>query len=195
MSAPVQLAALAVFSSLSLNLILQCGLGVRRITAVQEGDDTIPLPQAGIIFISVLLLWVFFSYILSPLLLGFFEYVLLFPLSALVYYALEFFLYRVLLKKRSQSHRTTAFCDGLTAVSLLLTLHLASGFIDAAVLSFGFAFGILLALFILDEIHRRSGMEAVPRFLRGSPLALIAMGFLSLIFTSAAYMFFRVIGG
>jgi electron transport complex protein RnfA len=195
MSVPAQLAALAVFSSLSLNLILQCGLGMARITAIRKGEGGIPLPQTGILFVSVLLLWAVFSYILSPLFLGFFEYVLLFPMSGLVYFSLEFLLYRVILKKDSRGTGTMACCDGLTAASLFLTLHLASGFIEAAVISFGFAFGVLLALLILGEIHRRSEMEAVPRFLRGSPLALISMGFLSMIFCAAALMFFRAAGG
>jgi electron transport complex protein RnfA len=195
MSAPVQLAALAVFSSLSLNLILQCGLGLRNIRAVRKGDDAIPLPQTGILLISVLLLWVIFSYVISPLFLGFLVYLLLFPLSALVYAGLEFFFYRVMLKKKSRNSRISASCDGLTAAALFLTLHLASGFMEAAVLAFGFAFGVLLAMLILDEIYRQSGMEAVPRFLRGSPLALISMGFLSLIFTSASLMLFKAVGG
>jgi electron transport complex protein RnfA len=194
-SAPVQLAALAVFSSLSLNLILHCGLGLRRAVAVRDPDDVSPLLRPGIIFLSVLLLWMVFSYIISPLSSGFFNYVLLFPLSALVYAGWEFFFYRIVLKKVSQPPRTAVFCDGLTAAALFLTLHLASGFIEAVVLAFSFAFGVLLAIFILDEIHRRSEMEAVPRFLRGGPLALISLGFLSLIFTSAALIFFRALEG
>ncbi|MDR0624126.1 MAG: hypothetical protein LBG10_06820 [Treponema sp.] len=195
MNAAVQLAALAVFSSLSLNLILHCGLGMRGTAAIRKEDGRVSLPPMGIIFISVLLLWAVFSYILSPLFPVFFEYVLLFPMSGLVYFGLEFLFYRVVLKKEPRQTGIISFCDGLTAASLFLTLHLASGFLEAAVLSFGFAFGILLALLILGEIHRRSGMEAVPRFLRGSPLALISMGFLALIFTSAALIFFKAIGG
>jgi electron transport complex protein RnfA len=116
-------------------------------------------------------------------------------MSALVYFSLDFLFGRIIQKKTSPGTGTVACCDGLTAAALFLSLHLASGFIEAAVLAFGFAFGILLALLILGEIHRRSEMEAVPRFLRGSPLALISMGLLSLIFSSAALMFFKVIGG
>jgi hypothetical protein len=36
-------------------------------------------------------------------------------------------------------------------------------------------------------------MEAVPRWLRGGPLALIAMGLLSLVFSSGALMLFGVL--
>jgi electron transport complex protein RnfA len=195
MNAAVQLAALAVFSSLSLNLILHCGLGMRGTAAIRREDGRVSLPPVGIIFASALLLWTVFSYVLSPFFPVFFEYVLLFPMSCLVYFSLEFLFYRMVLKKDPPKTGAVTFCDGLTAASLFLTLHLASGFLEAAILSFGFAFGVLLALLILGEIHRRSGMEAVPRFLRGSPLALVSMGFLSQIFSSAALIFFRAIGG
>jgi electron transport complex protein RnfA len=186
---PFQLAALAVFSSLSMNLLLQCGLGMRE--AVQEREDPVPLVQIGLVFLSLLLLWPLFSYVLV---LGFVEYLLLFPASALVYAGLERLLFRTILKREIPKSQNCCFCDGLTAAALFLTLHLASGFVEAAVLSLGFALGVLLALLILAEIRRRSRMEAVPRFLRGSPLILISMGLLSLIFSSAALIFFRVLG-
>jgi electron transport complex protein RnfA len=190
MNLAAQLAALAVFSSLSMNLFLQCGLGMGG--AVRKWETPLLFFQTGTVFLSVLLLWVVFAYILP---LGFFEYLLLFPSSALVYAGLERFLFRIILKKEIPETRIIGFCDGLTAASLFLTLHLASGFIEAAVLALGFALGVLLALLILNEIHRRSCMEAVPRFLRGSPLALISMGLLSLIFSSAALMFYQALGG
>jgi electron transport complex protein RnfA len=190
MSVPAQLAALAVFSGLAMNLFLQCGLGMRA--AAREGETQVPLFQIGLVFVSVLLLWILFSYILP---LGFFKYLLLFPLSALVYAALERLFFRFFLKKPAPPAHSFCFCDGLTAAALFLTLHLASGFIEAAVLSLGFSLGILLSLLILAEIRRRSRMEAVPRLLRGSPLALISMGLLSLIFSSAALIFYRALGG
>jgi electron transport complex protein RnfA len=180
---------LAVFSCLSMNLLLQCGLGMGG--AVQEGDRPVPLIQTGLILLSLLLLWPLFSYVLV---LGFFEYLLLFPSSALVYAGLERLLFRIILKRELSKSQNCCFCDGLTAAALFITLHLASGFIEAAVLSLGFALGMLLALLILAEIRRRSRMEAVPRFLRGSPLLLISMGLLSLIFSSAALVFYLALG-
>jgi electron transport complex protein RnfA len=195
MSGQVNLAVLAVFSSLSLNLILQCGLGMKRIAVTRKGEAGNAFLQTGIVFVSVLLLWLVFSYILSPLFPVFFDYVLLFPMSALVYSGVEFLFYRGILKKKSPKPPGLVFCDGLTAAALFLTHHLASNFSEAAVLAFGFAFGVLLSLLILGEIRRRSEMEAVPRFLRGSPLMLISMGLLSLIFSGAALILFRAIGG
>ena len=72
-------------------------------------------------------------------------------------------------------------------------LNVARNFVDATALSLGFALGIALAVAIISEIRRRSAMEAVPVPLRGGPLALIAMGLLSLIFSSTALMFYEIL--
>jgi electron transport complex protein RnfA len=189
MSVPAQLAALAVFSSLAMNLLLQCGLGMRE--AVRE-DARLAFLQAGLIFVPAFLLWLFFSYVFFP---GFFTYLLLFPLNALVYAGLERLLFQAVLKRENREAQAPGFSSGLSAAALFLTLHLASGFAEALVLSLGFALGFLLSRLILAEIRRRSEMEAVPRFLRGSPLMLISMSLLSLIFSSAALIFFRALGG
>jgi electron transport complex protein RnfA len=113
----------------------------------------------------------------------------------MVYGGVEFLLYRLIFKKKALKGASLVFCDGLAAAALFITLNTASGFIEAAALSFGFALGILLAHIILGEIRRRSMMERVPRFLRGSPLILVSTGLLSMIFSSAALVFFRVLGG
>jgi electron transport complex protein RnfA len=190
MSAPLHLAVLAVFSGLSMNLLLQCGLGMRG--AAREGERPFLLVRIGLVFLSVLILWTFFSYVFHP---GFFEYLLLFPLSALIYAGLERLLFRAVLKQEAPGFKESYCCDGLTAAALFLTLHLASGFVEAAVLSLGFSLGLLISLLILAEVRRRSRMEAVPRLLRGSPLALISMGLLALIFSSTAFIFYQALGG
>jgi electron transport complex protein RnfA len=190
MSDSAQLAALAVFSSLSMNLLLRCGLGMQA--AAGEEDKPVPFVQMGLLVVSVLILWLFFSYILP---LGFFAYLLLFPGSALVHAGLEQFFFRIIRKQETSKPQSSGFCNGLTAGALFLTLNLASGFLEAAILSLGFALGTLLSLLILAEIRRRSRIEAVPRFLRGSPLALVSMGLLSLIFSSAAVILYRAFGG
>jgi electron transport complex protein RnfA len=85
--------------------------------------------------------------------------------------------------------------DGLGAAALFITMNAASRFVEAAVLSAGFSLGLLLSLLILREIRRRSRMEAVPRFLRGSPLVLVSMGLLSLVSGALAVIFFRTLEG
>jgi electron transport complex protein RnfA len=202
-------AALGVFSSLSLNLALQFGLGMRGLSAGRRKNHPVPFLEAGVIFLSVLILWLFFTFILAPLQLGFFWYILLFPLSALVCTLVEWLLAQLVRflaakviyqdpppkgEKRSRRlFRGISAYDGLVPLSLLLTLNVGFTILEAAVLSFGFALGILLTSLILKEINRRAGMEAVPRFLRGDPLTLISMGLLSLIFSFAGIMFFDVL--
>ncbi|MDR0584839.1 MAG: hypothetical protein LBG57_10910 [Treponema sp.] len=192
---PAPLALFAVFASLSMNLALQCGLDMRGIAVTQKAGEKPPLVKLGILFITILLLWIIFSYIISSLPLGFFMYVLLFPLSALVHFGLEYLVYRFVLKRALESDGPIHYCSGLAAAALFVSLNIAGGFVEAASLSFGFVLGILLVFVIIGEIRRRSMMEAVPRFLRGAPLSLISMGLLSLVFSSAALVFFRVIGG
>ncbi|MDR1576570.1 MAG: hypothetical protein LBS37_11240 [Treponema sp.] len=189
------LALFAVFASLSANLALQCGLGMRGIAVTQEAGKKPPLVNLGILFVTILFLWIVFSYVISSLPLGFFMYVLLFPMSAFVYFGFEYLVYRFALKTAVESDGPIHYCDGLAAAALFVTLNLAGGFVEAAMLSFGFVLGILLVFVIIGEIRRRSMMEAVPRFLRGAPLSLISMGLLSLIFSSAALILFRAIGG
>jgi electron transport complex protein RnfA len=186
---------LAVFAGLSVNLILQCGLGMRGIVISQRAGKKPPVVKLGILFGTVLLLWIFFSYVITPLPLGFFAYILLFPLSALAYFGFEYLTYRFALKKAVETDGPVNYCDGLCAAALFITLGVAGGFVEAAALSFGFVLGIFLAFVIIGEIRRRSMMERVPAFLRGTPLSLISMGLLSLIFSFAALIFFRASGG
>jgi electron transport complex protein RnfA len=187
---------LAVFSGLSSNLVLQFGLGMGGISAKRDkgGGPLFPF-QLGLLFAAVLLLWAFFIYIVSPLGLGLFEYVLLFPLSAVVCIGLELLTLRLFPRLFSPPplFNPVSAYEGLAVVSLLLTLHLAVSFVEAAVLSLGFSLGIFLSILILNEIRRRSVMEMVPDFLRGSPLVLISMGLLSLIFSSLTGIFLKIL--
>jgi electron transport complex protein RnfA len=189
------LALFVVFSSLSMNLILQCGLGMRGV-AVHEKTRMKPfLIKLGILWSTVIVLWIGFSRIVTSLLPGFFGYILAFPLSALVFSGLEELAGRFILKGEGRAGDSLAFCDGLAAAALFMSLNIAGGFFEALVVSFGFTAGVFLACVIIREIRRRSALEAVPRFLRGGPLTLVSMGLLSLVFSSAALLFFSVLGG
>ncbi|MDR2617537.1 MAG: hypothetical protein LBC62_01590 [Treponema sp.] len=190
------LAALAVFAGLSLNLILQFALGTRGVLLFTRDSRETPFPvfQMANLFVSVFVLWAAYYYILRPLSGGALEYFLLFPLSALVCLGFESLRKKVSPKQESPGafSASTAY-GGLVPVSLIMTIHLALTVFDAAVLAFFFALGCFLALLILGEIRRRSGLEWVPRYLRGSPLVLISMGLLSMIFAAAAWICFRVL--
>jgi electron transport complex protein RnfA len=193
-SAIATLAMFAFFASLSINLALHCGLGIRGMIISQSAGMRPPWVKLGILFITTLFLWIIFSYIIFSLPLGFFGYVLLFPLSSLAYFCFEYLIYRFGLKKAVDNDNINCY-DGLTAAALFITLNIAGGFVEALVLCFAFVLGLLLAFVILGEIRRRSMLEEVPLLLRGTPLSLIAMGLLSLVFASAALLFFRAIGG
>jgi electron transport complex protein RnfA len=214
------LGALAVFSGLSLNMILQFGLGISAITggdtAARKGSNEVPLSQWGILFLSVLILWCFFSYIVIPSAFGFLESFLLFPAAAAVsqglcwlfsyifrpgkttgafppgFQKLFLELKRVFPKTRPE-HFLSPY-NGLVLAALFLTQRLALSFLEALVLFLGFFLGCLGAAFILREIQMRSSHEAVPRILRGSPLTLLSMGLLSLIFSSVSAILLRVLG-
>jgi electron transport complex protein RnfA len=152
--------------------------------------------ELGVFFVTILLLWLVFSFVRSLIPLGLFEFILLFPVSYLVFFGLEYVVNRLVQKKASTTGQflNDMFAGGIfSGAGLFVTLNIANGIVEAAVLSMGFTFGIVLATLIVAEIRRRSEMEAVPRFLRGSPLALVAMGLLSLVFSSAAMMFFDVL--
>jgi electron transport complex protein RnfA len=187
------LAALAVFSGLSLNLIFQLALGIRGISEASK-QKRIPLFQCGSLFVSVLFLWLICQYILRSLSGGFLEYFLFFPLASLVCMGIEALWNRIYpqIEKVRVFSSLTAY-DGLALASLMLTFNLAMNFTEAALLSFSFSLGCLLAMFILGEIRRRSLMEWVPHSLRGSPLAIISMGLLSMISASGAWICFRIL--
>jgi electron transport complex protein RnfA len=187
------LVSLGLLSGLSLNLLLQCGIGMGGISAEQEGETFIPCVQIGILFVSVLVLWLFFFYLFS--LPGFYEYILLFPLSIAFLCGLELLVSLGTGKPVRGLFEPATSYDGLGAAALFITMNTASRFVEAAVLSAGFSLGLLLSLLILKELKRRSQMEAVPRFLRGSPLVLVSMGLLSLVSGASAAIFFRALGG
>jgi len=191
------LLSLAVLSGLSMNLVLQLGLGARELALGGEpgdpGGGRAPsgLPAGLCAFlVSVPLLWLALSLARQILPLGFFEYVLAFPASLAASSAWG------LLPWGRKARGPDAFGGGaLAGAALFVALLVAGGLAEAVALALGFAGGALLAFAIVAEIKRRAGMEAVPRWLRGAPLALVAMGLLSLVFSSAAAMLFGALGG
>ncbi|MDR3161058.1 MAG: hypothetical protein LBU28_05520 [Spirochaetaceae bacterium] len=193
------LGALGVLSGLSLNLVLQFGLGIRRAALQEEEEEDVfrfsPLPW-GIIFLSVPLLWFFFASIVAPLSLGSFEYLLVFPLCALTAGGLERaagrFFPQFVTDPSLFNPRTAYNC--LLPAALMVVIGLAVSLVDAVVLSLGFSLGIFLAFLILREIRRRASLERVPRLLRGAPLMLISLGLLSLIFSSLGFICMRILG-
>jgi electron transport complex protein RnfA len=189
---------LAVFSGLSMNLILQFGLGLKEIALPGSTQDT-PIKEllvaSGILFVSVIVLWLIFSFFRSFLFIGLFEYVLLFPVSILFFSLVTKGFIAKISKQGEAIHLYDALSGGApVAAALFVTLNVAGGLLELVVLSLGFSCGMVLAVLIAGEIRRCSQMELVPRWLRGGPLVIVALGLLSLVFSSGALMLFQVLG-
>jgi electron transport complex protein RnfA len=199
----VYIAGLAVFSGLSLNLLLQFALGTAGAASdtgyKANAKRELPLIQFCIIFVSIIFLWIFFKYFLPAFWRGFSVYFLFYPLSAMVCMGFELFVERVLprvfskLKGIRKSFSAITAYDGLVPASLIITFIVADAFADVLVIALFFVVGNLTAMFTLNEIARRSSLERVPKHLRGTPLVLVSMGLLSLISTFAAGIFFKIL--
>ncbi|MDR2397190.1 MAG: hypothetical protein LBD74_00345 [Spirochaetaceae bacterium] len=185
---------LLVFSGFTLNLLLHGGLGLGSLIGRDESQP-LPFPQLGILWLSVVLLWAISSYGLFFLPLGFLEYTLLFPFSALACMGLERLMVRVFPTARDYPvfNPATAY-DGLVVGSLLMSLHLAGTLGEACILSLGFAVGTGLSAALLKEIRIRSALELVPQVMQGRPLALLSAGLVSLLFSALGLIFFDVLG-
>ncbi|MDR2403477.1 MAG: hypothetical protein LBD78_05560 [Spirochaetaceae bacterium] len=189
------LAILAIFSGLSLNPLLQFGLGIQNFEAEDQRPVRYTLFQWFLLFVTVLLLWLFFIYILSPLSLGFFEYFLVFPLIVAVRQGFEKAAKYLVLPGQDRPETSgKSVHDGLAIAAFFLTMRLAGSFAGAVVLSLGFSLGSFAAARILNAIYRRSSIETIPPILRGMPLLFVSMGLLSLISSSVAVILLRVLG-
>ena len=184
---------LIIFSAFTMNLVLQCALGIKGVAGSKNPARMSSLLKIGIIFISTFLMWVLLSKIISSIIYGIFIYVILFPLSFMLYNAFEFLLFNFMLKRDTEDDYSISFPGGITAAAVFITINIASNAKEALALSFGFSMGTFLVFIILGEIRRRASLETVPRFLRGKPLVLISMGLLSLVFSIASILLFRMI--
>lgn len=195
----ISLAALGICASLAMNLLVQFGLGLGFVAedGRDRSRDSYALP-ALIFFFSLFFLWLFFTYIVAPLGPGFYWYLLLYPLSAALLRGLEALAARKMPEFLSRLGRPFPVLPRcwveFLVLGLLISLHLALRPLEALVLALSFSLGLGFSLAALREISRRSRFEAVPPFLRGSPLALISLGLLSMIFSFASVMFFNLSG-
>jgi len=185
---------LIILSAFSMNLTLQCALGIKGAAESRSPGNLSTFLKLVIIFLCVVMLWAFFFKVIHSMFSGMFIYVLMFPVSFIVYEALEYLFFNQLLKERLGNECSVSFPGGITVAAVFICVNIAEDLTQAALLSFGFAAGIYLVLIITGEIRRRAALEAVPLFLRGKPLVLISMGMLSLVFSVSALLVFRMIG-
>lgn len=185
---------LFIYSAFTINLVLQCALGIKGVVESKNHFIVSSLVKLGLVFVSVILLWVFFSRIIFSVISGPLLYILIFPVSSMAYSGFEYIIFRYLLKKDAKHESVIDFPDGITAVSVFICVNISRNFFETAVLSFGFSSGIFLVNIIICEIRTRASLEAVPVFLRGKPLILVTMGLLSLVFSTASVLLFKMMG-
>ena len=205
--------ALVLFAALSLNLLLHFALGIKELILRERFPPILLYYPWIILFVSTILLWVFFARILF-FTGGIFDLFLVFPLSVLCSMALEKLLFRVLLAVKeypllkglsikdiplveNPAENKGVFSvgstfNGMAGAALFLTLHFALSFADAVLLALAFSAGGLLAFLLVKEIQKRSFLETIPYSLRGTPLLLITMGLLSLVFSAASVLFLKI---
>jgi len=183
-----------IFSSISMNLILHFGIGIKGASESKNPIDASTLVKSAVIFFAVILLWLFFSKVVSSISSGVFIYILLFPVTSIVYNGFEYLIFRYLVKKDPKEEGIISFPCGITSIAAFICINIANNFLQAIVISFGFIAGIFLVNLIVREIRKRAALEAVPVFMRGKPLVLVTMGLLSLVFSTASLLLFKVIG-
>jgi electron transport complex protein RnfA len=185
--------ALVLFSGLSLNLLLTFSLGLRELVSREREPAFHSYYPWIILFAVTVLLWAALERVLFPLPEAM-RYLVLYPLSALGTLGAEILLF-TLFPKLGENPRIFKIGSEYSVFSLgalFFTDVFALSFADALLLSFAFSGGGFLAFLIVKEIQKRSFLEALPYRLRGRPILLIALGLLSLIFSSAAVFFLRV---
>ena len=188
--------ALVFFAALSFNLFLNFALGVRELILRERTPAVLLYYPWVVLFISTLFLWILFARILF-FTGGILDYFLIFPLSVLGSMGLEILFFRFAVPLTKQHENPGLFSagssyNGLAAAALFLTLHFALSFADAFLLSLTFSAGALLAFLIIKEIQKRSFLEAIPRGLRGTPILLVSMGLLALVFSAASVLFLKI---
>jgi len=184
---------LLIYSGFMINLVLQCALGIKGIVVSKTQFNILALAKLCLIFLSIIFLWFLFSKILFSLIQGIYIYVLLFPVSMILYDGAEYLAFRYLIKKDPSSEIIISFPGGITAAAAFICINIANNFFEVIVMSFGFVSSIFLVNLIIREIRARAALETVPAFLRGKPLVLITMGLLSLILSTASILVFRMI--
>jgi electron transport complex protein RnfA len=189
------LIALGVFSALSLNLLIQMGIGIRDFNEEPYRPFRFVFFLCFSLFASVMALWCLFTYIFTPLSLGFFEYFLFFPLIAALGRFWKFLFARLFPRGYSEERffSMSGVHNALVTSALLVTIRLAGSFSGALALVLGFSLGFLAALFILRAILDRFSGEIVPPLLCGIPLLLISLGLLALIFSSLSVIILRLL--
>jgi electron transport complex protein RnfA len=184
---------LLVVSGLFLNLPVQFGLGIKEIWGGRNENISLAFFECLVLFLSIIIQWLLFTYILSPLNLGFFKYFALFPLASALSSGFELLSNLIIPKNPERTYRIFSFpaVSGLAPAAVLLLLFLSGSFADALLLSIGFSVGAFFSIILLRAMRIRVSTEKVSALFKGIPLLLISMGLLSLVWMSAAIVYLQ----
>jgi electron transport complex protein RnfA len=183
-----------VVSGLFLNLPIQFGLGIKEIWHDGRHENIgVAFCECLVLFLSIIIQWLLFTYILSPLNLGFFKYFALFPFSSAISSGFELLCGLVIPKHPEKTYRIFSFSavSGLATVAVLLMLFLGGSFREALLLGIGFSAGAYFSIILLRSMRIRVSTEKVSALFKGMPLLLVSMGLLSLVFVSAAIIYLQ----
>jgi electron transport complex protein RnfA len=186
--------AVVVFSAFCLNLFLCFGIGIRELVSRERSPAFHIYYPWGILFVVTSVLWLFFERFQA--LAGWFPgFLMIYPLSLFSGLGLEAAMFKFFprLGENPRVYRIGSGYNGFSLAALFLTMQLAVTFGEALLFSLAFSGGAFIAYLIIKEIQKRSFWEAIPHSLRGSPMLLVSMGLLSLIFYVSALFVIQVL--
>jgi len=191
------LAALFLVSLFLLNLTLQTGLGVLKIRKRRNYSVKNLFFEYFVLFLSVLIQYLFFTFVFSPLNMGVLKYFMIFPFAAAFSCLCRFFYNNVVSGyiKLEDYVFDFSYNNGICVAAVALLLCLASSVKEAVVLDLGFCAGVFCAVTVVKMIMLRMIQESASDFFRGIPLMLISMGLLSIIWVQAALVYLNQRGG
>ena len=189
-------AVLLVLSCFAMNLTMNFGIGLNWTATAGRKVLINYFKRLSIFFPVIIILWLIITFIRSLFNTGSIEYIFLFPVCYAVYYALDSVIPRFIFKKSNEGDAASVIHTSavITTVALFIILNITGNFWVVFALALGFLLGIIMTMIIIAEIRMRAELEKTPHFLKGIPLSLITIGLLSLVYSSAAMMFFRILG-
>jgi Na+-translocating ferredoxin:NAD+ oxidoreductase RnfA subunit len=184
----------AILALLFLNLGLHTGLGIKEIYRDIDASLRGPLIRCAVLSVVVFLFWLLWTFVFTPLSLGFFDTVFIFPFCVLALYAIDEYVLKQKFHEELFYDETPAFSSSpipLCVISLFMTLRLASSVAEAAIFSLSFSAGSVLSVLILGSIHLRVQSEPISKKISGLPVIFISNGLLAFIFSITATILLR----
>ncbi|MDR1468498.1 MAG: hypothetical protein LBT00_04330 [Spirochaetaceae bacterium] len=183
----------AILASFFLNLVLHTGLGIKEIYRDIDASLRGPFLRGGALSVIVFLFWLLWTFVFTPLSLGFFDIIFIFPFCALTFYIIDEHVPKQKFHAKLFYGTDHSFFSSISlcVFSLFATLRLASSVAEAAVLSLSFFAGFILSALTLGSIYLRAQSEPISKKISGIPFVFISNGLLALLFSITATVLLR----